>query len=243
MDDYDRLIGAIYDGVEDLRNWEEAFSRLGSMTGCRGAGVFAYHEAVLCELTHGMPDGFMAAFSTECASTDPRLLETLATGSQAVMNDAEPELRRRMRKAGTDDFLQQWDLPYTAARLLLAGDEEAWSLFVSRSRSQGPIDDSTAAMLERLAPHFIRALGFRRRWVGRSPDRLDGPYPIDGPRLSTRQHEVLRLLGDGLTNKQIAAILGCATDTVRNHVHALLDRLGAATRTACVAVARRHGLL
>lgn len=57
--------------------------------------------------------------------------------------------------------------------------------------------------------------------------------------LTHRQHTVLTLLQRGMANKQIADQLGLSTNTVRNHMHALFDRLGARNRTECVSIARQ----
>jgi PAS domain S-box-containing protein len=61
--------------------------------------------------------------------------------------------------------------------------------------------------------------------------------------LTARQHDVLRLLDEGLGTSEIAARLGISVETARNHVGALLRELGAHSRLEAVAVARRFGLL
>jgi DNA-binding CsgD family transcriptional regulator len=66
---------------------------------------------------------------------------------------------------------------------------------------------------------------------------------VEAPRLTPRQHELLRLLAHGRSTDEIAAELTIAADTVRNHVRRLLRRLGARTRLEAVARAREHGLL
>jgi DNA-binding NarL/FixJ family response regulator len=48
--------------------------------------------------------------------------------------------------------------------------------------------------------------------------------------LTARQVEVLRLLGDGLTNAQIAQRLVLSTRTVDHHVSAVLQKLAVSTR-------------
>ena len=63
------------------------------------------------------------------------------------------------------------------------------------------------------------------------------------PALTPRQHEVLTLLAQGLTTPQIAADLGIAEETARNHVRMLLGQLGVHTRLAAVVVAFRNGWL
>lgn len=61
--------------------------------------------------------------------------------------------------------------------------------------------------------------------------------------LTGRQHEVLRLLDEGLGTNELAARLGISVETARNHVRALLRELGVHSRLEAVAVARRYGLL
>jgi len=68
-----------------------------------------------------------------------------------------------------------------------------------------------------------------------------GATPSAG--LTPRQREVLALLAEGASTTQIATTLGLAEETVRNHIRQLLRRLGAHTRLAAVAHARREGLL
>jgi PAS domain S-box-containing protein len=69
------------------------------------------------------------------------------------------------------------------------------------------------------------------------------PPPALEPRLTPRQHDVLRLLGHGASTAQIAEALGIREETARNHIRALLRRLRQSSRVAAIAHARRHGLL
>ena len=48
--------------------------------------------------------------------------------------------------------------------------------------------------------------------------------------LTTRELEVLSLLGDGLTNSEIAGALSTSPDTAETHVASVLGELGVATR-------------
>jgi PAS domain S-box-containing protein len=64
-----------------------------------------------------------------------------------------------------------------------------------------------------------------------------------GESLTPRQREVLTLLAEGASTPQIAATLGLAEETVRNHIRQLLRRLGVHSRLAAVAHARRYGLI
>lgn len=70
----------------------------------------------------------------------------------------------------------------------------------------------------------------------------DQRQPGEAP-LTERQREVLTLLVDGFTNKEIAQCLGVAVATVKNHVHGLLGRLGVHRRQDAVRIAYLTGLV
>jgi DNA-binding NarL/FixJ family response regulator len=59
--------------------------------------------------------------------------------------------------------------------------------------------------------------------------------------LTNREQQLVSLISRGLTNKQIAAELGLAEQTVRNHVHRMLRKLGASHRLAMVDICRMEG--
>jgi DNA-binding CsgD family transcriptional regulator len=61
--------------------------------------------------------------------------------------------------------------------------------------------------------------------------------------LTAREAEVLRLLTDGMTNRQIGRSLFISEKTASVHVSNILGKLGATTRTEAAALARRQGLL
>jgi RNA polymerase sigma factor (sigma-70 family) len=59
--------------------------------------------------------------------------------------------------------------------------------------------------------------------------------------LTSREREILEALAEGLDNEAIAERLGISERTVRNHVVALLDKLGVESRLQAVVLAARHG--
>ena len=64
--------------------------------------------------------------------------------------------------------------------------------------------------------------------------------PID---ITAREHDVLRLVVEGLPNKQIAQRLGIGEKTVKTHVSRVLAKLGVADRTQAAVLAIREGLV
>lgn len=61
--------------------------------------------------------------------------------------------------------------------------------------------------------------------------------------LSDRQHQVLELLVQGMSNRMIGQRLFLSEHTIRWHVQGLLEALGASSRTEAVFLARRKGLI
>jgi DNA-binding NarL/FixJ family response regulator len=62
------------------------------------------------------------------------------------------------------------------------------------------------------------------------------------PGLTQREHEILALVAQHLTNPQIASRLGLSQKTVRNHVSNVLNKLQVADRGAAIVRAREAGL-
>jgi DNA-binding NarL/FixJ family response regulator len=62
-------------------------------------------------------------------------------------------------------------------------------------------------------------------------------------RLSSRETEVLRMIAQGLANKEIAYRLGLSEHTVKFHVSALLGKLGASSRAEAVGAGLRRGII
>jgi DNA-binding NarL/FixJ family response regulator len=59
--------------------------------------------------------------------------------------------------------------------------------------------------------------------------------------LSAREREVLVLIAEGLSNKEIAERLAISEKTVRNHASNLFDKLGVWSRAQAIVFARDHG--
>ncbi len=66
---------------------------------------------------------------------------------------------------------------------------------------------------------------------------------VSDDQLSPRELEVLQFVSAGKRNKEIAAELSVAEDTIKMHVRNLLSKLGASDRTEAVTIALRRGIL
>jgi len=75
-----------------------------------------------------------------------------------------------------------------------------------------------------------------------------GEHPLEvedelSEEITSRETDVLRMLAEGLVNKEIAARLGISEHTVKFHISSILDKLGASTRTEAVTLGIRRGLI
>jgi NarL family two-component system response regulator YdfI len=61
--------------------------------------------------------------------------------------------------------------------------------------------------------------------------------------LTPREVDVLRMLAEGLGNREMAGQLGISDHTVKFHISSILDKLGASTRTEAVTMGIRMGII
>ncbi|MEM8922398.1 MAG: response regulator transcription factor [Actinomycetota bacterium] len=107
---------------------------------------------------------------------------------------------------------------------------------------------SAARGVVQLSPDVTRTL------LGRSATPASNPPPAAADTgggadadelagLTTREREVLRLVAQGLSNREIGRELHLSAGTVKNHVSAILRRLGITDRTQAAVIASRNGLV
>jgi DNA-binding NarL/FixJ family response regulator len=67
--------------------------------------------------------------------------------------------------------------------------------------------------------------------------------PLESVKLTSRELDVINLIAEGLSNKEIAQKLFIETQTVKNHIHNILDKLQLQNRFETVEYARERKLL
>ena len=77
-------------------------------------------------------------------------------------------------------------------------------------------------------------------WGGEIPSITS--FTIVTP-LTSRENDVLRLICDGLSNREIGQSLHIAETTARDHVHAVIRKMNARNRTACAVEGIRRQLV
>jgi DNA-binding CsgD family transcriptional regulator len=178
---------------------------------------------------------------SEKAATLPlRAARCFSMGMEAVgAGDYE---RARVCLEDAADHFEKSGTPYEAARARL----ELAGVFVSLDRLQRARIDAEKARdgLEKLGSRFHagRARALLEN-IERREGEKTGRSTTGGPALTARQAEVLRLVAEGRSDRDIAAALGLSEYTVHRHVANILNRLALPSRAAAVAYAVARNLI
>jgi len=139
--------------------------------------------------------------------------------------------------------LQEIELKNIAAHGLASKEGDVISFF-SFSRMPGQLNAKHAYFLELLVPHMhaalVRILGVQYGY--RSLSKLDQDKAEKQP-ITDREKEVLQWVQTGKTNPEIASILYISTNTVKNHVHSAISKLGVENRVQAATKAHKLGML
>jgi ATP/maltotriose-dependent transcriptional regulator MalT len=123
-------------------------------------------------------------------------------------------------------------MPYEQALALAEGPEDA------QRNALAILDKLGACPLAAIVRRRLRERG--ARGVPRGPNDTTRANPAG---LTAREIEVLTLLAHGISNAQLAHKLHRSTKTIDHHVSAILEKLGARSRTEAVATALAQGLI
>ena len=146
------------------------------------------------------------------------------------------ETTRLLKKEYPEAIIVMLTGAETDGNLVAAIQAGAEGFLLKDMEADGFVRQLTAAAAGEMpfAPGLARRL--MDRLSGRPPQAPGG----EERRLTERQSELLRLLAEGLTYKEIAGELGLAVDTVRYHVREMLAKTQLANRTQLIANAARY---
>ncbi len=88
----------------------------------------------------------------------------------------------------------------------------------------------------KVLPHSLAGMLFTD--IANRTVKRRAPELTESERLTQRERQVIDLISDGLSNKEIAQGLCIATSTVKGHVHSILEKLALRTRLQIAAYAR-----
>jgi DNA-binding NarL/FixJ family response regulator len=132
--------------------------------------------------------------------------------------------------------------------VLTTYDEDEWVFDAIRAGASGyllkdtPRGDLIKAIRGTMAGKTYVDPSVAGKVLQQATDNQTQPASLIAAKLSERELEVLRLLAKGLNNKEISERLFLSEGTVRNHVSAILAKLGVSDRTQAAVIAIQHGL-
>jgi DNA-binding NarL/FixJ family response regulator len=97
---------------------------------------------------------------------------------------------------------------------------------------------SVAAGHKVLPPRMTESLFAQ---IAKESEGRSSPQVLEAVRMTPREREVIDLIGEGLSNKEIAARLNIATHTVKSHVRNVMEKLTLHTRLQIAAYSHRSG--
>jgi two-component system, NarL family, response regulator len=185
--------------------------------------------------------GLRAIISAQC---DMVVVAEASNGEQALVltRQHRPDVvLMDMRMPVMDGFVAltalRKEFPYTrvAALSTFGGDED-----IRRAMRAGAKAYLTKDVLPDELIVAIRAIHTGERYL---PESVLATLAAEVPRLSSRELEVLRLVAQGRSNKNIAYELSIAEDTAKNHLKSILKKLGAEDRTQAATEAIQRGII
>ena len=150
-------------------------------------------------------------------------------------------LDQRIPGSGQTDVLREVRGADANARVILVGHDERECDIHSALRAGARAFLSATTSEEEVLQcvHWVRD---GRSYIPARAASLVADHLAAEP-LTTREHEILTLVAQGQSNKQIARVLAISEATVKSHVRRILDKTMAATRTEAAAIAHRRGLV
>jgi DNA-binding NarL/FixJ family response regulator len=174
----------------------------------------------------------------------------VARAGLAAVLRAQADFEVVAQEAGADvviaDLLPNDAVQYAPAAIVLLADDPspAWSAELLRGGGVRAVLPHDATPAQIIAAVFAAAAGLTVVPVEDAAAVLPDtrPQQIVEP-LTPRETQVLEMLAEGLSNKEIAARLGISDHTAKFHVNSILAKLNASTRTEAVMRGIRGGLI
>lgn len=167
----------------------------------------------------------------------------------ARLEDLEPDVVLLDLESISDESMslaiEPGAAPISSARIILTDPENFPVINSSGVRAILPRDASSEKIL---AAVQAAATGL----VALHPDAFDyllsrirsvSELAFSDPILSPREIEILRMIAEGLGNKEIASKLSISDHTVKFHISSIFAKLGAANRAEAVSLGIRQGLI
>jgi DNA-binding NarL/FixJ family response regulator len=199
-----------------------------------------------------MRAGFKAVLE---AAGDIQVVAEASDGEEAVRaaNELAPDVvLMDIRMPGMDGIEATRRLPRQRVLILTTFGLDQYIIEALRAGASGfllkdaPTHEVVAAVRAVAAGDAVLSTAVTRQLLDQVARRLPAPVSRDTDELNLlteREHEVLRMLANGLSNAEIATVLVVSDATVKSHVSHILGKLGLRDRVQAVIYAYETGLI
>jgi DNA-binding NarL/FixJ family response regulator len=189
------------------------------------------------------------------AAGDIQVVAEAGNGEEAIRAATEHEpdvVLMDIRMPGMDGIEATRRLPRQRVLILTTFGLDQYIIEALRAGASGfllkdaPTHEVVAAVRAVAAGDAVLSAAVTRQLLDQVARRLPAPvprHPTDLDLLTEREHEVLRMLANGLSNAEIATALVVSEATVKSHVSHLLGKLGLRDRVQAVIYAYETRLI
>lgn len=124
---------------------------------------------------------------------------------------------------------------YEIADNVAAALDAGASAFLAKTAEPQQMIDAVRAVAD---GHAYLTPSVTQQVIAQATGKAAVPHAADPNQLTEREREVLRLVAEGLTNKEIARRLVISPFTAKTHISRIMQKLGVSTRTQAALLAR-----
>lgn len=209
-------------------------------------------KIILCDDQAVIRDGLEMLLNLE---QDFQVVGAAADGAEAIELAAQKQpdlILMDLKMPGTNGIEATRQIhtrfPHIKILVLTTYDDDEWVFDAIRAGASGYLlkDTSRQKIIEAIRGTLDGKAFIDPNVAGKLMNQVASqqkqPTSILAEKLTDRELDVLRLIAKGFNNSDIAGQLHLSEGTVRNHVSAILEKLGVSDRTQAAVIAIQHGL-
>jgi len=210
-------------------------------------------KLLICDDQYVVREGLKAIFESDVSL---QVVGAAANGAEALelIPQVQPDLVLMDLKMPVMNGVQatrhiRQKYPDVKILVLTTYDADEWVFDAIRSGAAGYLlkDTQREALIEAIKDTMAGKTPVDSAVAGKLFAQVvqgtPGPQSTLIDQLTEREKDILRLLGEGQSNADIASRLYFSEGTVRNYISSILDKLGVADRTQAAVLALRCGLV
>lgn len=186
-------------------------------------------------------DDFIEKYEKEYNTLD--YLNWLFNSKESLVIRESDHISEEMRRKSPfyQEYLEPFNLIHIASLIICVNGHFTAALTLYNSADRGDFTDKDIYILQQLLPHLQQQM---EKLVGNEGTKQEDPanYLKQQFSLTSREIQIARLIYQGLSNRDIAAELVIAEETVKKHAYNIFKKLGISQRSQLAAFVIKHNL-